>query len=306
MRFLIVGPGAMGCLLASLLARGGLDVAILDYRSDRAKRLMENGITLEGVSGDYFIKLPVYVDELRKIPDVVLFCVKAYKTSEAATHLKKVLSSKPIILTLQNGVGNLEILEDIFGKESVTAGVTSEGATLLGEGHVRHAGFGETIIGKASIPEAIIGSIAEGFNRSGLKTRWLPDVTGLIWGKLLINVGINGLTALLRVKNGVLYREETLRSLMKVLVEEAYEVIVKKGIELPFPDPVQKVYEVAQNTAQNISSMLQDVLKQRRTEIGFMNGAVVREGKKLGVSTPFNEAIFNLVSALEKTFEERL
>lgn len=306
MKFLVVGPGAMGCLFSCLLSRAGYKVEVLDYKAERAKRLSETGFRLEGISGDYQVKLPVSVNMPSVEPDITILCVKAYKTLEASRHLKGILKGNSVILTLQNGVGNLEILEETFGPDMVTAGVTSEGATLLGEGHVRHAGKGETVIGKGRIERPIIEKLVGAFNQAGIETRWQEDVTGLIWGKLIVNVGINALTAILRVRNGLLYENEVTRDLIRLVVEEAMEVIRRKNIKLPYEDPVEKVYQVAKNTAQNISSMLQDVLKGKDTEIQFMNGAIVREGKALGIRTPYNETLSRLISAMEQLRDERL
>jgi 2-dehydropantoate 2-reductase len=306
MRFLIVGPGAVGCLLSCLLFRGGQEVELLDYRQDRAERISKSGLRLEGVSGEGHYYVPVSAGVILRDPDIVILCVKAYKTREACEFLKAHLETQKVVLTLQNGVGNREIMEEVLSQHLITAGVTSEGATLLGEGHVRHAGKGETIIGRGSLSPTQVQEIVDAFVASGLNTRWAEDVTGLIWGKLLVNVGINALTAIARVRNGVLVQNENLKAVMSLLVKEALEVIGEKGIKLPFEHPLEKVFEVAKNTGQNISSMLQDVLKGKRTEISFMNGAIVSEGKKLGVPTPLNELITRLVMGIEETHDRRV
>jgi len=306
MKFLIVGPGAVGCLLACLLSRAGQEVELLDYRQDRAERISKRGLKLEGLSGEGHYHIPVSAGAITKEPDVVILCVKAYKTKEACWVLRGLLRKQTVVLTLQNGVGNWEIMEEVLGGHQITAGITSEGATLVGEGHVRHAGKGETIIGRGSLSTSYLQQIVDVLNTCGLNTRWEEDITGLIWGKLLVNVGINALTAIARVRNGVLVENENLKAVMSLLVKEALEVISEKGIKLPFEDPLEKVFEVAKNTGQNISSMLQDVLKEKRTEISFMNGAIVREGKKLGISTPLNELITHLVIGIEATHDRRV
>jgi 2-dehydropantoate 2-reductase len=206
---------------------------------------------------------------------------------------------------LQNGVGNLEILEEVFGSDRILGGVTAEGATLLGPGKIRHAGRGETIIGPGGDPGSPAERMVTAFNQAGFQTRSVKDVKDLIWGKLLINVGINALTAITRLKNGRLPELDGTRLIMEEAVKEAVAVAEAKKINLPYPDPIGRVIEVCQATAGNIASMLQDVLKEKLTEIDFINGAIVREGQAMGILTPVNLTLTSLVQVIQKTYPER-
>ena len=149
MNFLVVGPGAMGCLFASRLKKAGHHVMIVDYKPERADFINKTGILIEEVAGEERVHVPVVTGTATEETDVALICVKANQTSEAADEISSWLDLRAAILTLQNGLGNLELLEEVFGKERVLGGVTAEGATLLGPGHARHAGQGQTIIGPA-------------------------------------------------------------------------------------------------------------------------------------------------------------
>lgn len=306
MNFLIAGPGAMGCLFAARLKEAGHGVTLLDYRPDRAVLINENGIKVEGITGEYHVQARATSEDIPERPDLVLICVKAHQTRKAAEKIKACLGQEIQVLTLQNGVGNLEILEEIFGTGKVLGGTTAEGATLLGPGHIRHAGQGDTIIGPEGDPNGPIAEVVSAFNAAGFKTRSVEKVNDLIWGKLIINVGINALTAITRLKNGRLPEIEGTRSIMEKAVAEAVAVAQAKGIELPYPDPLGRVMEVCRATAGNIASMLQDVLKQRITEVGFINGAIVREGYAQGISTPVNQTLTCLVEAIQETYQERL
>ena len=137
-------------------------------------------------------------------------------------------------------------------------------------------------------------------SKAGLPTVVEPDVRSLVWGKLVINTGINALTALLRLRNGQLAEQAETRRLLALAVEEAVLVARAAGVQLPYEDPVEKVLAVAVATGQNQSSMLQDVLRGSPTEIAVINGAIVREGERLGVATPVNRTLTLLVQALEK------
>jgi 2-dehydropantoate 2-reductase len=302
MHFLVIGAGAMGCLFAARLKRAGLEVSLYEKIPERARRIRERGIQVEGVSGAFEVEVPVISRNAPALPDTVLLCVKSYDTEEAATIMVPWLRENTLILTLQNGLGNLEILERVFGRERVLGGVTSEGATVLDHGRIRHAGMGETSIGP---PGDGAEKIVSAFRRAGFTCKAVDHVHPLLWGKLIVNAGINALAAVTRLKNGRLSQIKATRVVMEMAVREAVAVAQAKGILLPYPDPIGRVTEVCEATADNVASMLQDVLNKKMTEIAFINGAIVREGEALGISTPVNLVLTSLVKALQETYRER-
>ena len=176
----------------------------------------------------------------------------------------------------------------------------------MAPGHIRHAGQGETLIGPRGEPGGPVENLVKALNRAGFETRSIENVQDLVWGKLIINVGINALTALTGLKNGRLPQCEGTRAVMEEAVREAVAVARAKKIVLPYPDPVGRVMEVCDATAGNIASMLQDVLNRKMTEIDYINGAIVREGRRLGLSTPVNFTLSSLVRVIQETYEERL
>ena len=304
MHFLVVGPGAMGCLFAARLKMAGYRVTLLDYLEERAAQINQQGILVEGVSGEYTAKVPVVSGQVQEIPDLALICVKAYKTREAGQEIKDGIGPGTAVVTLQNGIGNLETLQGLFGRERVLGGVTSEGATLLAPGKIPHAGQGDTIVGPGEASDGPAGILFSAFNKAGFKTRVVEGVDDLIWGKLIINVGINALTAILRVKNGRLPELDGIRQIMEEAVREAVAICEAKDIRLPYPDPIARVMEVCRATAGNIASMLQDVMKNKMTEIEAINGAIVREGRALGIPTPINLTLTSLVRGIQETYRE--
>lgn len=306
MQYLVVGPGAMGCLFAARLKKAGYEVTLLDYIQKRAAQIDQQGIKVEEVTGEYTVQVPTVAGELSLSPDLVLICVKSNRTREASQAIRPMLDPEALILSLQNGLGNLEILEEVFGIEKALGGVTAEGATLLGPGKIRHAGQGETIIGSGCNSECPVGKIVSDFNKAGFKTRSVDNVNDFIWGKLIINAGINALTAITRLKNGRLPELLGTRTIMEEAVKEAVAVARARNIQLPYPDPVGRVMDVCRATAGNIASMLQDVLKERITEVEFINGAIVREGKSMGIPTPVNLTLTRIVQAIQETYDERI
>lgn len=304
MKIVIVGPGAMGCLLAAFLSKSKQEIRLLDKNEERAGKISKQGIILEGVSGNWKAEVKATADpkEIGKA-DLVIICVKSYDTKDAIIHAKPVIEENTKVLTLQNGIGNIEIISEVAGVDKVIGGVTNEGATLLDIGHIRHAGRGETVMGRidSKIPVEM-RSIREIFNKAGFETRISRDIKGLLWSKLLINVGINALTAVTRLNNGKLIEFEGTKRILREAVTEATKVAKRKRIKLIYDDPLAKVEAVCEATSANISSMLQDVLRKKRTEIDFLNGVIVRHAQELGIQAPVNSLLVDLVKTIESSY----
>lgn len=306
MNIVIVGPGAIGILFGTMLIRSGQNVWFLDHNKQRIDFIKKNGISLETKDKVYTNSVKI-TDKAAELEDMDLFiiCVKSYDTKEAVRSIKSALIDKTLVLTLQNGLGNIEIISEVLGQERVIGGVTNQGANVISDGKVRHAGFGETVIGRIDgrLP-VYMRSLREIFNKSGIKTRISKDIRSLIWSKLIINVGINALTAITRLHNGDLLKYEGTAIILREAVSEAVKVAKRKRIKLIYDDAIEKTEAVCEATAQNISSMLQDVLKNKKTEIDYINGAIVRQGQSLGIPTPINSVLLNLLKSIEASYEQ--
>jgi 2-dehydropantoate 2-reductase len=304
MKITIVGAGAMGCLFAAYLSKSKEELWLLDKHKDKAEQISQKGITVEGSHGSWTAKVKA-TSEVKEIglAELVLICVKSYHTKEAVTQTRPLVGENSTVLTLQNGIGNIEIIGEAIGPDKVIGGVTSQGATLLDTGHIRHAGRGETVIGRidGKIPVEM-RAIREIFNKAGLLTRLSRDIKGLLWSKLIINVGINALTAITRLPNGKLSEFEGTRKILREAVTEAVRIAKRKRIKLDFDDPLAKVEAVCEATSGNISSMLQDILRKKRTEIDFINGVIVRQGQELGIPVPVNALLLDLVKTIESGY----
>lgn len=304
MRIVIVGPGAMGCLFAAFLSKSQEEIWLLDKDKERAKIIDQQGIIVEGVSGNWQAKVSCTTEtqDIGKA-DLVIISVKSYDTKEAINSVKTLVTENTSVLTLQNGIGNIEIISEVVGSQNVIGGVTNQGATLIAWGRIRHAGKGETVIGRidGKIPVEM-RTIREIFNKVGLETRISRDIKGLLWSKLVINVGINALTAITRLPNGRLLDFEGTRKILREAVTEAVRVAKRKRIRLIYDDPLAKVEAVCQATATNISSMLQDILKKKPTEIDFINGVIVRQAQGLGVGAILNSVLLGLVKTIEASY----
>lgn len=308
MELLIIGAGAMGGLFGALLAPHAA-VILLTTNQEHAAVMGAQGLTLVDLDGATR-RVPVRVltdpQDYGRRADLILVCTKTRATAQAAATARDLLAADGLVLTLQNGLGNLEQLVAAVGAQRAAAGVTSQAATLLGPGRVRHAGRGPTVLGIPPGRGEAVEAVAGLFNRAGLQTSISDDVDSLLWSKLIVNVGINALTALLRVPNGVLVQTPECDLLMARAVAEAVAVARALGIDLDCERQLERVREVCARTADNRASMLQDILRGRPTEIDAINGAVVAMGRKAGVATPVNLLLTQLVHALEATVADRL
>jgi 2-dehydropantoate 2-reductase len=300
----IIGAGAMGSLFGGLLALSKQEVWLVDIRQEQIDAIRSAGLRLEekGKAQTIRVNATSDVTSIGKA-DLVIFFVKTYHTEKAASDALVLQKEGTLFLTLQNGLGNEEAICKQVDPRNVMLGVTNHGATLLGPGHIRHAGWGKTYIGEldGKVTDRI-KQIALVFNQAGIETEVTSSIRELVWDKLFINIGINALTALTGLKNGqLLDHPETLR-LVEALVSEAVEVAGKKGILIK-GNPLEKVKAVAEATRKNRSSMGQDFDYKRRTEIDAINGAMVREAQRLGIPVPYNQMITNLIKVIEKTFQ---
>ncbi|MGV1100671.1 ketopantoate reductase family protein [Thiovibrio sp. JS02] len=303
----VVGPGALGSLLAAALSRKVAgSIMVLDHDSGRAALLQRHGLILEYPEG--IVQAPVFAatDPATIGPvDLVLLCVKSPTVAGILPSLSPLLSANSLLLAFQNGISHLALLEKTALPGAWALAVTSLGATLLAPGRVRFGGSGQTVLGfsgkAAAAAQAKLEAAAALLNAAGLPTRIEPEIMAQVWNKLLVNAGINALTALNQCKNGELLAKEESRALLVAAVEEAARVARAKGIGIA-DDPVQRTIAVCRATAENISSMLQDVRKKRRTEIDAINGAVVAEADRLGLAAPVNRQLVSAIKALENSY----
>lgn len=289
MKVAVVGPGAMGCLFAARLAKGGHKVVLVDHRDDRAARLRSNGICLE--VGDVQEKIPL--DASTRIPsgqDLIIVLTKSHHTP--SLHFPPECP----VLTLQNGLGNVETLCSIVGSARVLAGATTAGATLLNEGHVRLCGAGQTLFGAwTSCPTKPAIDI---FTKADIDAEVTEAPGQMIWEKAAVNAGINPLTAILNVPNGRLLGMSEIRQLMRDLVVEAAKVAATEGYRFD-RSLVELAEEICLNTAENVSSMLQDIRAGRRTEIEAISGEILRRAQIASLPTPRTRVVYQLVRGLE-------
>ena len=313
MKIGIIGPGALGCLFASRLfpaadSSGQDEILLIDHNAARADSLNQRGILYESEGSEQCLAIPVHSRPTDVGPlDVLLSCVKSYDLDRSLRFAAPLLCRDTLLVFLQNGISHLKYMDTDICATPVFA-TSSEGATRLGPGHIRHAGHGRTWLGFHGNTlnreqEDRLRRLLSLLQKGGISSSLSSDIRSRIWAKLFVNVGINGLTAIHNKNNGyLLSTPETLENL-KQLVSEAMLVAERTGIRI-LDDPIAGTITVCEQTAQNISSMLQDVRNQRPTEIEAINGAISSLGRKHGIATPFNDAIIRDVRAIQEHYDE--
>jgi 2-dehydropantoate 2-reductase len=297
MNIVLVGPGAMGCLFAGLLTEHleSCEVCLLDNDVGRAEAIAQNGIRIDAGDDSRLVTVNITVDPSVAGPaDLMFICVKAFDTLNAMRYAAPAVAKSTAVVSLQNGLGNVDRISEIVDRSAIVRGVTSYGSTLLGTGHVRHAGEGPTLLAPV-VPAGSKGAVlaAETLNEAGIDAQAGDNWLELVWRKLVVNAAINPLAAISDVANGRLVEDEGLRGVLRAAAIEAAAVAKAKGVEVA--DPVGEVERVCLRTAGNIASMLQDVRNGHRTEIESISGAVVREARALGIPVPTNEMLLTRV-----------
>jgi 2-dehydropantoate 2-reductase len=298
MNVLIYGAGSLGSLLAAHLA-GRNDVLVVGRRA-HVDAINREGLRVEGVRAMHVrlqAKERLSGDEA---PDLVVLAVKAYDTKQAIEALKPVVSAATTLITVQNGLGNYEALREAFPTNPVLAASITYGAMLQGPGRVMYAGRGEMLLGGLSKDLGAAGQVGRLMREAGLQALGVPDIRGHLWQKAIVNAAINPLSALTRKTNGELLEDHAIVERMRKITDEGAAVARAQKIPLPERDVFAVVTRIAQATAKNRSSMLQDVERGRRTEIEQINGVIVDAGRRLGIPTPENQAVLEAVRGLAR------
>jgi 2-dehydropantoate 2-reductase len=304
----------MGCLYAGLLARGGHHVTLIDYLPERAAGLSESGLTIEGPAGTFTAKAKATADAAGLPPqDLLMFCTKTHQIAEAAGRVKALVGPATTVMATQNGLGAVEELGKLFGKDNLLVGVMGQASVLSGPGRVRYTDFGKTYLGWArhdltqeAAHEARLTELCAAFQGAGVEAEAVPRIEQRIWHKLIINAAINPLGALLRVPNGQLLAMEPSRQMMSDLVRETVAVARLNGILLHTDDYMKELEGVIGRTKDHLCSMLQDVLKGRRTEVSAINRAIGRNAEEVGLVVSMNAMVASLVEATEQSYATRV
>jgi 2-dehydropantoate 2-reductase len=294
--YLIIGPGAMGLFIAAKLSHAGLRVAILDYKPERASVLNDTGINLitDGITLSQQITVtsdPQIASQSR----VCIIITKSYNTINAGEEILPFINDNAI-LTLQNGLGNVETLSTILNDKIIIAGSTTQGALRINSNTVQNTGDGMISIGNNS---PITLTICNDFIKAGMKTIISENIEQVLWGKAVINSAINPLGAITNRKNGELLLSTDVMDLMKEVITESVTVANSMGINISINEYLKKTVNICRITASNTNSMLTDINNKKRTEIDAINGKITEYGEKLNIPVQVNRTLWKLIKTLE-------
>ncbi len=304
MKIAVIGPGAMGCLVAAICARGNHDVLLFDKNEERASFLNKNGILIEEEKETHHICMPILTINQKTLPDdfdLIIIAVKAYHTASTIETIKKISSTKTAIMTIQNGIGNLETLLKAIPEARLFAAITSLGATLLDTGKIKRCSHGSTTISPFSKTDIQFArELAKTLSESGLYAKASDNLQGTLWSKLIINAAICPASALSNLPNGELLKSSEWCPKMMQASEEGEHVAKALSINLLYPSAKEAVRKVCEETSTNFSSMLQDILRKRQTEIEYINGAILKAANANGIHLPVNSFFYERIKSISQ------
>ncbi len=288
MKITIFGAGAIGSLFGAHLAQSHEVTLICQEKHARA--INQNGLKITGLSDIHVHPKAVFSLENLEQPDILFLTVKAYDTQQAIIDAKPLIGPETKIVSLQNGLGNLETIAGELPDTKIIGGVTSQGAILQEPGIIQHTGRSYTTVDD----ENIAGLLTE----AGIKTDVSKNILVDIWYKAIVNAVINPIGTLMKDQNGLLIRDKKFQGIARQIVSEGIAVAEAKNIPLCPEYAWKKLIQVVTETSENICSMRLDIERGRKTEINQMNGAIARYAEEAGISTPANALITALILAL--------
>lgn len=306
MNVVIVGGGAIGRLFGACISKGGNTVTLIDPNVEVVQALNEQGVGLlefDATSPDAASYSPISAvtggSELTSC-DLVILAVKSFDTLQAVQQVSHLVSDHSPILSLQTGLGNLELMEQVVGRRNIIGGFTFMSGTSLGPGVVRNGGGGKTYIGELDgrVSERV-NELSTLLNQCSLPCTTVKRVVGRLWCKVIVYSAINAVTSILRVRNGELLEQMESITLLKRLIDEGQKVAQAKSIDLVFPDLYSLLFETCKKSSGTLSSMFQDILNKKKTEIDAQCGALTAFGEEIGVKTPTQQTMVELVKLIE-------
>jgi len=297
MRIVVFGAGSLGSLVGGLLTRRH-EVTLIG-RQQHVQAIEESGLVIAGMVEA--VVVPRAQEDIRGLPpaEMVIVTVKSYDTKDALEAIRPLVSTGTLVVSLQNGLKNAELLSNAYPGGAVI-GVTSLGATKSGAGRVFYAGEGDTYFGNLNGDASIAQKVVDVFNSVGLDSYLADDIMTEVWSKAIINSAINPLTAIARCKNGRILKDKNLLELAEMACLEGVMIAKACGVQLPEEETLDRLKSVLRKTSENKSSMLQDVEKKRRTEIDEITGELVRRGQTVGMDAGVNRTLCLLVLSITK------
>ena len=296
MNIVIFGAGAIGSFFGALLSKK--NNVYLIGRNPHISTIKRKGLTLLGKT-QLNVKISAYDSayDIMLYPDLLILTVKSYDTKNAIHEALSIINDDTIVLSLQNGLDNIDKIKKVVNPHNILCGVTTHGAILSKPGVIRHTGQGYTVLGELNRKKTErLQHIVHVFNDAGIETKYTLDIDKEIWIKAIINSSINPITTFFNCKNGYLMKNPILENIVERVCRESTYVARSHKINISYQNALKKTKEVIQNTADNYSSMLQSFKRGKKTEIESINGVIVSIGKKYGIDVSINDLLLHLIN----------
>jgi 2-dehydropantoate 2-reductase len=302
-RVAVVGAGAVGGYFGGMLARAGAHVTLIG-RPSHVDVWTRDGLAIDSIHFEERISVEASTDIAASADaDLVLFSVKSHDTEETARQLSRHVGSDALIVSLQNGVDNVERIRAAAALDPIAA-VVYVASSMSAPGHVKHAGRGDLVIGdfpgrSGPARDAALARVAKWFETTGVPCRVSQHIDVDLWTKLIVNAALNAISAVAQVPYGRVVATPESRETVGRLVNECVAVARADGVSMPDVDFVEMVLRFAEDNGHVYSSTARDLARGTRTEIDALNGFVVRRGASRGVPTPVNQSLVALVKLRE-------
>jgi len=292
MRIIVLGAGAIGSLYGAKLSK--YNDVVLVGRQKHVDEINRNGLKITGIENEiYKLKTTTKIEKIEE-NTLILLTTKVYDSKKAIEDIKSLIKKDTIILCLQNGLYNENIVKDVVkSKCLVLRGISNCGVAFLEPGIVQYNTTSYTTIEKSKTSNELVDK----FKKCGFDSYVSENIKKDEWKKLIINCLINPISTILGKEN-MAVADEKLNPLKKLIAEECLKVAEKDGVKFDI-DFIQMVNAMIKDS-RNISSMQQDIIKGKRTEIDYLNGAVVELGKKYGLKCPVNEGLVMIIKGMDK------
>jgi 2-dehydropantoate 2-reductase len=298
MRFVVMGTGGIGGFFGAALARAGEDVWFVS-RGKHLEAMQHSGLRISSTLGNFTIPPGQIVHSPSRIShaDVVLFCVKSYDTEAAAQQLSPLIDSHALVISLQNGVDNVEKIAGVLPRCHTYGGAAYISSRITAPGHITETGgFQRIIFGPvAGAASALAREVHDSLLRAGIKSQLTGDIRRDLWQKLVFIASMGSLTALSRLTHGEIIGNPGTRALMFDAMREARSVAFKLGIEIEQIDETRVLEGLKRFSDDTRSSMYYDLISEKPMEVEALNGTVVRLGDQLGVPTPIHRVIYSIL-----------
>jgi 2-dehydropantoate 2-reductase len=309
MKYAVLGAGAMGSLIGAALSKGGQEVLLVDPYREHMDRIAAEGLRLSFGPVTETVRMQTCTNpaEAGQV-DVVVLLVKGFMSETAITGARGLFGEGTFVCTLQNGLGNVEVLEKHFPRDRILQGVIHLAGRMVGPGEVSGARYRETDLylgslvkeGPASdVAKTMAGSLSDG----GLTAEYKTDVEGEIWKKAVVNACLNAPCGVLRLRGGEYFGHPEGKRIAADIAREFAAVAAAKGIVIDVDDAMRYLEAGTRTRSEHYPSMAQDMMNRRRTEIDFLNGAVVKYGQERGIPTPANDYVTRFVKIIEDNYD---